>query len=199
MQYNGGGASLSITTMFPLQLLKDSTNKAEFWISASDMGMIFWNGTSSEIRVDTSYQYDGVYVQNVFDPQSVIAGDNPENILDSISTTRKVAHTTTLPFTLNFHLNQKINDWQYTIGGMVRHKANFLPYFYGKASYWANEKWMLSGQVNYGGYGKFGGGIEMNYHTQNYTVILGSTNMEGFIAPSYTAGQSVYVLLCYKL
>ena len=199
MNYNGAGASLDFVGKFDMYLLPDSTNPATFHFSVKDMGFINWHATSQETEIDTFYSYNGIYVENIFDPNSAISGDNPQDIFDSIVTKKNRAYTTVIPTTIHFYLEQYWNKWNFTIGGSHRINAYYYPYFYGKAGYLVRDKWMFSGQLNYGGYGKLGGGVEVKYLTPNYNLRLGSSNMEGFIAPTKYAGQSIYVLLSFRL
>jgi hypothetical protein len=199
MSYNGAGASIDLSGVFNLQLLNDTTNTAKFHISIQDFGVIQWHASSTEIKADTFYTYEGIYVQNVFDPNSITSGSNPKEIFDSISTVTHKSHTTFIPSTIRFYLEQRYNNCLFTIGGAQRLNAFYYPFFYGKAGYYFNPKWLLSGQINYGGYGLLGGGLEIQYITPKYNFKLGSTNLEGFIAPTKIAGQSIYFLLSYKI
>jgi hypothetical protein len=197
--YNGVGASLDFVGKFDMYLLPDSTNPATFHFSVKDMGFINWHATSQETEIDTFYSYNGLYVENIFDPNSNISGDNPQDIFDSIVTKKNNAYTTIIPTTIHFYLEQYWNKWNFTLGGSHRINAYYYPYFYGKVGYLVRDKWMFSGQLNYGGYGNLGGGAEVKYITPNYNIRLGSSNLEGFMAPTKYAGQSVYVLLSFRI
>ncbi|UTW67299.1 hypothetical protein KFE94_04065 [bacterium SCSIO 12643] len=197
--YNGAGTSIDMSGVFNLHLLSDSTHPAKFHVSIQDFGFIQWHATSSEISADTFYTYDGIHFQNIFDPNAINTGGNPIEIIDSISTTTLKSFTTFVPATIRFYLQQDFNQWTFAIGGMQRINAFYYPFFYGKAGYHFNSSWLLSGQLNYGGYGGLGGGLEIQYITPKYNFKLGSTNIEGFIAPTKIAGQSIYFLLSYKI
>ena len=199
MAYNGAGASIDLAGSFKLQLLNDSTNSAKFHISIQDFGFIQWHGSSSEIKADTFYTYEGIYVQNVFNPNSISSGSNPQEIFDSVSTVSNKPYTTFIPSTIRFYLEQRYRDWKFTIGGAQRLNAFYYPFFYGKARYHLNETWLIGGQINYGGYGLLGGGLEIQYISPKYNIKLGSSNVEGFIAPTKIAGQNIYVMLSYKI
>jgi hypothetical protein len=199
MSYNGVGTSIDLVGEFDVNLLKDSTNQARFQFSVTDIGFIQWHASSIETRVDTFYSYTGVSIPNVFDPDSPISGDNPGAIYDSVSTVKNTSYSTMIPSTIHFYLQQHWKEWLFTAGGAHRLNAYFHPYFFAKAGYEVYTNWILSGQINYGGYGKLGGGLEIEYNTSSYQFRLGSTNLEGFIAPSSLAGQSIYLLMSYKL
>jgi len=199
LKYNGAGISMDMSGIFNLQLLSDSTHPAKFHVSIQDFGFIQWHASSTEISADTFYTYDGVHFQNIFDPNAINTGGNQIEIIDSISTTERKSFTTFVPSTIKFYLRQDFNQWTFTIGGMQRINAFYYPFFYGKAGYHLNSSWLLSGQMNYGGYGGLGGGLEIQYITPKYNIKLGSTNIEGFIAPTKIAGQSIYFLLSYKI
>ena len=199
MSYNGAGASLDFTGKFKIALIADSTNKAVFHFSITDLGFIQWFAKSEETKVDTFYSYSGVHPTNIFDSESPTYYENPEEIWDSISTTSNLSYTSSTPVTLRFYLAQNWNDWIFTLG--VTHRVNgfYIPYVYAKAGFNLNRNWLISGQLNYGGYGNFGGGIGVNYSTRNYDIKLGSTNITGFLAPQELSGQSIYVLLKMKI
>lgn len=199
MSYNGAGASFDFTGKFKIALLHDTTNKATFHFSITDLGFIQWNGKSQETKVDTFYTYNGAHITNIFDPNSPTHNENPSKIWDSISTTTNLSYTSSTPVTLRFYLEQDWKKWIFTLG--VTHRLNgfYVPYVYGKAGYNLNKNWLISGQLNYGGYGNFGGGLAVNYIGRKYDIKLGSTNITGFIAPQTVAGQSIYVLLKMKI
>lgn len=199
MNYSGAGASLDFVGKFDMYLLPDSANPATFHFSVKDVGFIHWHATSIETEIDTFYSYNGLYVENIFDPNSTMSGDNPQDIFDSIVTKKNTAYTTVIPTTIHFYLEQAWRKWKFTLGGSHRINAYYYPYFYGKTGYLVRDKWMFSGQMNYGGYGKLGGGLEVKYITPKYNLRLGSSNIEGFIAPTKWAGQSIYVLLSFRI
>tara|TARA_R110002050_G_scaffold200591_1_gene335550 strand:+ start:101003 stop:102178 length:1176 start_codon:yes stop_codon:yes gene_type:complete len=199
MQYNGAGASIDFVGKFKVNLLRDSTNQANFHFSVKDIGFINWHATSRQTVVDTFYSYTGVQIENVFDPNSKITGDNPGAILDSVAVKSTTAYQTAIPITIHFYLTQNWRKWVFTIGGAHRLNAFYYPYFYGKGGYKFTNHWTAFGQINYGGYGKLGTGVEFTYEAKQYNFKLGSSNVEGFISPNTASGQSIYVLLSYKL
>ncbi len=199
LAYNGAGASVDVFTEFPIHFSSDSSNPAKFMASISDLGMINWNASADEIRIDTTFVYQGVEVENVFDPNSNLINSNPSDYLDSLSTKTKVGYTTVLPFTVYLQLNQALGKSTFTGGFSLRQNAYYAPFFYGKYGYSLNSKLDLIAQLNYGGYGNFGGGLEVKYDSKNVNLRLGATNVEGFINPSKWAGESIYVLVGFKI
>ena len=199
MAYNGAGASIDFVTKFKMNLLKDSSNLATFHFSVTDLGFISWNGTSTETKADTFYTYNGVTVDKIFNPSASTSGNQPNEIWDSVSTQRKTSYITIIPSTIHFYLEQEFKKWNFKLGGAHRLNAFYYPFFYGKAGRFLTDKILLSGQLNYGGYGNFGGGLEIKYITPTFDIKLGSTNLEGFITPTKLAGQSVYLQMRFKL
>ncbi|MFT4752523.1 MAG: hypothetical protein ACI9GM_000983 [Salibacteraceae bacterium] len=198
LSYNGAGASIDIQGRFNIQLVSDSSNPGIFHFSVTDFGFINWHASSTHTKVDTFYSYTGAYIENVFDQNSQAGGD-PTAIWDSLSAQQNASFTLFTPTTLHFYLVQTYKKLEYTIGGAHRSKAYFHPYFYGKAGYQITPKLQLSGQLNYGGYGYFGGGFEIVHESNRHQLKLGSTNLEGFIAPKKWGGQSIYLQLTVKL
>lgn len=198
MAYNGAGASLDIQGRFSVQLLSDSSNPGKFHFSITDFGFINWHGSSTHTKVDTFYSYQGVYIDNVFDPNSSTSGQ-PDNIWDSVSSQNRESFILYTPATIHFYLLQTLNQMEFTIGGAHRTLAYFYPYFYGRFGYHLNSTFMVTGQLNYGGYGNFGGGAEVVVTQKNYLVKLGSTNLEGFINPKKWGGQSLYIQASIRL
>ncbi|MGB1004598.1 MAG: hypothetical protein ACPGVC_10220 [Salibacteraceae bacterium] len=196
--YNGAGASIDIQGRFKVQLLPDSSNAGSFNFSISDLGFINWHGNSTHTKVDTFYSYQGTYIENIFDPNSESSGD-PSNIWDSVSVKTNKSFTLQTPATIHFYLIQEYNNMIFTVGGAHRISAYYYPYFYGKFGYQLNSAFTVSGQINAGGYGNFGGGAEIAYSKTNFLLTLGSTNLEGFIAPTKWGGQSVYFQVAFKL
>lgn len=196
--YNGAGASIDIQGRFDVQLLRDSSNTGSFNFSITDLGFINWHGTSTHTKVDTFYSYTGVYIENIFDPNSSVSND-PTQIWDSISQVSKKSYTLYTPATLHFYLYQKLKKTEITIGGAHRTRAYFYPYFYGRVGYFISSVLTITAQLNAGGYGSFGGGLELKYNSKNLYLVVGSTNIEGFLDPSRWAGQSIYLQAAFKL
>lgn len=196
--YNGAGFSIDMEGRFAIQLLSDSSNPGTFHFSVSDLGLLQWHGASVHTEVDTFYSYSGIEIENIFDPDSPTSG-NPDNIWDSISTQSKQPYILRLPNTLHFYLEQQIHKFSLTIGGAQRTRAFYFPYFYGKCGYQLSKSITLTGQLNYGGYGELGGGLEILHESKSHSIKLGSTNIEGFLAPTKWAGQSIYLQFAAKL
>ncbi len=197
-EYNGAGFSIDLEGRFAVQLVSDSSNPGTFHFSVSDLGFIQWHGTSLQTEVDTFYSFTGINIENIFDPNSPTTG-SPQNLWDSISVQSKQAYILNIPNTIHFYLEQNIQKFRLTMGGAHRNKAYYYPYFYGKCGYLVAKNLTLTGQLNYGGYGKFGGGIEILHESESHSLKLGSTNIEGFLAPDQWAGQSIYFQIAAKL
>ena len=196
--YNGAGASVDLQGRFDVRLLMDTTNSAKFHFSVTDLGFITWNGTSRFTEVDTFYTYRGSYIENIFDPNSVNSGD-PTNIWDSIATVTRQSYTIQTPTTIHFYLEQDYKKFNFILGGAHRTKAYYYPYFYTKVGYWLMNNFKLSGQLNYGGYGSFGAGMEFSHESPTHIFKIGSTNLEGFLAPQKWGGQSIYFQMGLKI
>jgi hypothetical protein len=198
LDYRGAGASVDIQGRFTIQLLPDSSNPGIFHFSITDFGFINWHATSTLTKVDTFYSYRGTYIDNVFDQNANLSGD-PGSLWDSLSTTNNESFTLYTPATIHFYLKQTVQKMELTLGGAHRTLAFFHPYFYGRFGYQLTPLLMLTGQINYGGYGNLGGGIELIYEKPNYLIKLGSTNVEGFISPTKWGGQNIYFQTAIKL
>lgn len=199
MDYNGSGFSLALAASFPIHLIKDSNQVGRFEFTLSDVGYIFWNGTMEEYFLDTTYAYTGQKINNLFDPSAPTDGLAPDELIDSLFTKSNTAPTTTLPFTASGRLVQPWNKWTFAIGGVIRYQAFFREFFYAEASYKIGNHWAASGVFNYGAYGNFGGGASLQYFSNAMDITVGSTNLEGFIAPTKAAGQNIYVALKWKI
>jgi len=195
--YNGAGVSIDIDATFPINLSHRILKDAQFTIGIYDLGFINWHGSSIRYDLKSDFEFDGVRVDNIFDAQS-----NEEDLgdyLDSLLNKETRSYTSIVPFTIQFELKQEFENSETAFGIMYRHNAFYRPFLYGKYGHNIGEYWKIIAQLNYGGYGKFGGGLEINHQGKNIDVSVGATNVEGFLNPDKWAGQSLYVLLGFKL
>lgn len=195
--FNGAGASMDVSIDFPMSLSHRILKDARFKVSVYDLGFINWHSSSHKSELKGPFEFDGVTVDNIFDNQS-----NEEDLgeyLDSLINKDTVSYTSFIPASLNLELKQEFESSQISLGFLYRHNAFFKPFLYAKYGHDLGTNFNLSAQLNFGGYGKFGGGLELKYTGSHIDLKLGSTNIEGFLNPDKWAGQSIYILLAYKL
>lgn len=197
--YNGYGASIDLWTEFPIKIFGENKKPATFSFGLTDVGFIQWNGNSQKTKASSYYEYEGVLLPNLFNLEGDETNLNPGDYLDSVTVVTRGEYTSNLPFTINVSFLQEWGKSTAQVGFTHRNNANYYPFFYGKYGYSLSQTWQLFGQINYGGYGKLGGGLELAYHGEHHVFRIGSTNLEGFINPDKWAGQSIYLQLGFIL
>ena len=189
---NGAGVSMDLYFQAPLRT-KIGETKIE--VSVSDIGMIRFNENSLYRSQDSVFRYDGLRINSIFDIQdSTFMKTSQDSILNHILPPRKRSVSATLPSTLNLSIQTKLNEHFYLTGG-IHHifNANYKFLAYVKGNIYFNKLVMFSATIGYGGYGGFNSGIGIGVNTKKgYSFYTGSSNIEGFISPSKTAGRAAY-------
>lgn len=193
--FNGIGASVDIYFEAPF---KTKYGDSKLRVSVADIGAIRFNDQTLYLNQDSLFHYTGFQVNSIYDLQdSTFASTSQDNIINAIAPFKKQSLSITLPSTLNLTYETQFSKrFQLTEGIRYVFNGNYHLLMYIKANYSVKPNLMVSGTFGYGGYGKFNYGVGVFANLGNgFIVYAGSNNLEGFIAPKKTCGQSAYISL----
>lgn len=195
---NGNGASIDL--FYEHKFCFEHNEKA--WdvtarLDISDVGFISWNDRSTHYDIDSSYNYIGTEVEDLFDlGDSILNFVTPDSIYDALTTrTKKKSHTTYLPPTVHSSLTFGNGIWNYTFGTIFKINANYYPYGYFRPIRNINRYIRAGGSIGYGGYGTFSYGLEAYFNYKKFQLGIGSKHLEGVTLPNRSGGNQLFVTL----
>lgn len=189
--FNGIGASADL-------LFEFFTKKGDkIHIGVEDIGFINWNNKTIRNETDSTFDYDGVLVNNIFDlNDSLLTNISVDTIIDRVSSTNeKRKHTFSLPTAINLNYTKYFNQ-KLKINAGVYYKilSNYFPLIYTNTYYYFNPSIALKAHISYGGYGKLNTGLALAASIKNSaTLFLGSNNIEALISPNSSYTNSGYL------
>jgi hypothetical protein len=189
---NGFGASMDIYFEAPFQT---HIGPSKLIVSVADIGLIRFNDQSLYRKQDSLFHYTGFQVKSIFDLQdSTFLQTSQDSIQNKILPSKKRSVTTTLPSTLNFSFESKINEHFHLAEGVhYIFNANYKLLAYIKGSIYFNKNVMMAATVGYGGYTGFNCGMGLGANLgAGFSVYAGSNNIEGYLLPEKTAGRAAY-------
>ena len=187
--FNGFGVSTDLFTDFVLK------NGDKIHLAINDLGFIYFNKSSLQYNADSSFYYDGIEVDNVFNlNDSVLSDISQDSIVNNISNVEKGDYSIALPTALNLNYTKYFNQkWKLNVGLYHKILSNYFPLIYTNTYYYFNPTFALKAHVSYGGYGKFNGGLAVAKTIKNFDVIIGTNNLTAFFLPSSTYANSGFV------
>jgi hypothetical protein len=168
--------------------------------SVNDFGFMNWNNNTSLVSVDTSFHFEGVEVNDLFDfSDSVFTSSS---LTDSAQAMQFLNHRSrqnysqVLPVhaTVDFvyHLSEEkifftLHDEMMT-GKAFRNLAAI-------GMGWKGKNAVVSAELSYGGYGNLNAGLTASFLVlKNYSLTIGSHAVNGYIAPAVSTAQGVFVM-----
>jgi hypothetical protein len=189
--FNGYGVSSDLFTEIFLK------NGDKIYLGLEDLGFIYWNNNSLDIRTDSSFHYEGIWIDNIFDlNDSLLSNISKDSIINSISTTnQKGNYSIALPTAVNITYSKIVNDKsKINFGVYHRILSNYMPLFYTNYYYYFNKKIVTKAHLSYGGYGKLNVGLAFAKSFNKYfDIFIGTNNVEAFIAPSSSYSSSGFI------
>ena len=157
---NGLGVSMDIYFQAPF---KTKLGETKVEASISDIGMIRFNENSLFRKQDSTFRYDGIRINSIFDIQdSTFLKTSQDSILNHILPPSKGSVTATLPSTFNLSMKTKFSEHFYLTEGIhYIFNANYRFLAYVKGDIHFNKRFMISATVGYGGYAGFNSGLGM--------------------------------------
>ncbi len=196
---NGNGASAEFFAETPY---RSKLGKSKFFLCVNNLGFIRWNKNSLNYTADSTFNYSGIKVNNLFElKDSTIQAIKADSIFNNSTEFSRHYVSTNLP--TSFFITHKIEftPWfAFTNGFRHVFNANYKPYIFIENEFRFNSKVLLSLHVGYGGYGKLNAGIYGIFKIADKMQLrLGSNSIQGFISPKNTLGQGAYFSLSYKI
>ena len=205
---NGWGFSTDLFYEIPYDLLgtePDSANSSGWTgylrMEINDLGFINWNNNTMNYLSDTSYHFEGIYFDNVLELNDSVLSRMTDSVADTyLPSVRNGSFTSLLPTWLHFSMYQEnAAGYSLSMGAYMRLLANYSPGVCMKVGRTFNEKYKLSGLVEFGGYGKINLGWDLTADWNGFKMALGTRNMLAWIIPEYTRGNSLYISLTKEL
>lgn len=191
--FNGMGAAIDIYFEAPF---KTRFGNSKLRVSVADIGAIKFNNQSLFLNQDSTFHYSGFHVNSIYDLQDSTFADNTQDSLTArIAPFKKQSFSVTLPSVLNLTYETRFHEhFEMTEGIRYVFNGNYHLLFYLKGNFIINSKFEVSATVGYGGYGKLNCGLGAFANLgKGFIVYVGSNNLEGFVAPKKTCGQSAYI------
>ncbi len=192
--FNGWGLSTDIFVEY-----YDTTSEVRIRLDVKDLGFIMWNNHSIQNNIDTSFNFTGFNVANLLYPS-----DSLSNLsLDSSFVKTYNAHqtkktyNTILPASVNLSYRMFISDnHQYPLDAGINYRfaANYNFMVYAGISDFINKKTIIGGTFTYGGYSKYGLGINFGKDFGKGCILAIQTqNIESLLFPNGATGEGAMI------
>lgn len=165
-----------------------------------DLGFITWNDQALDQQWDTTYNFQGVHIDDFEQLRDSLYFDEVVDSVDqAIAPTSKTgAFSTVLPARFNLRYSRVLSDrFFFTTGVAHRLLANFTPYFFFEGNI-TFDAWGIKSAFGYGGYGgvNFALGAYANIKDK-FDIEVRTDHVEGIVAPDVTGGKSLSAALRY--
>ena len=190
MALKGYGISTDLFTQFFLK------NGDKVHLAANDLGFIVFNNKSIDESADSTFFFEGVEVDNIFDlNDSLLAEISKDSIINDITNHKKESYSIALPTSFNINYTKYISQkWKMDIGFYYKVLSNYFPLIYTNTYYYFNPSLAFKLHVSYGGYGKLNTGIAIAKSVKNQVnIFVGTNNLGAFIAPGASYANSGFV------
>ena len=205
---NGNGIAFDIGLNFNFQ------NK-NIDLSITDLGFIMWNTSSNTFFTDSSFNFQGIEIDNIFDFNDSILEAN--NLIDDIPQSKNNSFKSYIPAILHLSVSgQTQNNYlkTYTIVVFARWQpysdvnlleiengiieSNYTPLYYIQSVF--KTKYLnIFPKISYGGYTQ-----DINFHLaasygKTHQITLGSNHIEQFLKKENYNALSLYLILSTKI
>lgn len=193
--FNGYGASIDFYFHYPL------SNSVALNLLFSDLGFINWNNKTSVITVDTSYHFEGVEADDLFDFSDTVFSSS--SLTDSsqasgfLTRHTKQSYSVVLPVKASLELSYAFDDRiSFSLTDEIM-SGDFFRNSVAIGMGWkASSKTIFSARAAYGGYGNFSAGIFASFLVKKqFMLTAGSHALTGLLFPAYFTSQSAFVSL----
>ena len=193
---NGIGAAISGRWHMPITIAGKNSSIA---VSVDDLGVMQWNVNAVRIERDTSFVFDGLEVENIFDLDDVLIGE--EQLIDTFGLNyMRESFATLTPFRVAASLEFPINDqWQSRLTVDHRHLPGYIPQAVLSASRRFSDRALIGISAAYGGFGVLRFGLAARIRFGEFALLeLGSMHVPGFFLGN-TRGAGAHVSLSIGL
>ena len=196
--YTGIGASADI--FFETPYKSKIGMGSVLTVNANNIGFLHWFDNSVQYNSDSTFRFDGYKVDNLLDLQdTTLAAINRDSIIKNTTNARKESFNVNIPTNLLI-INKIRFTNKFVLGTGFRYlfNSNFKPYFFADAEYQLTSKITGVLHVAYGGYSKLNVGLAFSYNSPAWFFKIGSNSLQGYISPSNTYGQGVFISIAKK-
>ncbi len=168
-------------------------------LEVSDLGFIRWNKESTTLKLDTSFHFEGIAVNNIFnfaDPAYSNVPSDSAYIARFLNHVKQDSYNSFLPALIELSYDKKINKYTFLSGIKYRLNANYIPYLFMGCAYNFNPLFYVSANIGYGGYTKLSIGLELaKRFAYGFTLLTGSQFIYGYLSPAQGTAQGAYISL----
>jgi hypothetical protein len=151
-------------------------------LSVEDLGFVAWNKNSIRLERDTGFIYEGLQVENIFDLDNVITGE--EQLLDTLGLRfRHGPYSTLLPFRAMLGMDLQLSDrWHSRLSVEHRYLPGYIPQVMLSASRRLGNRALLGASAAYGGFGVLRFGLAARVRFGEHVLVeAGSSHVPGLI------------------
>jgi len=130
-EFNGAGVAIDASFTGSLKSIGSGDVKYNFQLR--DMGIVSWNNNTLVAEKDSTYEFEGIEIENIFDIDNLVLGEDA--VLDTLGIRfSKKARTRLLPFTVRIECYDRISG-KTSLHGFVHytHLKGYRPLFGAKA------------------------------------------------------------------
>ena len=191
--FNGMGAGLNLIYN---RHLKDNSNLV---FSASNVGAMYWNSATVRTNVDTSVQFDGLKVDNIFSIQdSLFTNVSGKNVFNDYTHNSSASRLTLLPMTFRADY-YKYFEKGFQFLGSIQYKnwGSYIPRATATLGFRLPAYWYLHVGAGYGGYGQAHLSLGLSGMVGKTYLMFGSSDCLGFIALNKFSNEGLYLKAFY--
>jgi hypothetical protein len=193
---NGMGASVDL---YYQRSFKTGKRKSSLQFELMDVGFIRWNKKSIHYSSDTSYHYEGMYINDIFNSNTSAAPVNLEATINKHAAKSNQSYTTYLPAiaTIRYHLVYTDRIMGET-GIQYRFNSSAIPFCFLKLQYLIGSKKIigLAYSAGYGDYGNFCSGLDVKINCkEKYVFRFSSHYLFSSLASKAPSGMGAGVQL----
>jgi hypothetical protein len=168
MAFSGAGIGIDFETL---------VYKKMFRLKVTNLGVAFWKRNTSFSHTQETKEFDGVEISNVFSTSQEEFLENANALLPEMT---DQGFVTLLPTIIELHKKTNPELQSQPIYG-IRYKffSNYLPQLYGGIQHQLSSKFVVRGDVTWGGYSGLRLGVGAFYHTKRIQAGIQSTNLSG--------------------
>lgn len=193
----GNGFSFDVNYQKKYRLKrKDKIYPCTFNFNMSDIGFIKWKHNSKTALVDTSINWQGVYITNLTlkDTNTTYSGDS---LKSTFLPYKLSSYSSALPSIIKFE-NEFICTDKITLTLFLQHRifAVYKPLFGIITTQKLSKIFSVSYGLTFGGYNKASllGGLVVKL-CKNFDLSISSNHLEGYILPARTGAQGLFINL----
>ena len=173
------------------------------YVSFSQLGFIIWNNRSYSYQHDTTFIFEGIVIDNVFNVPDTWDSGLTNDTLDHWFNRhgKPHRHYTSLPLTFHLAFSRHISDYPLLLRGEVlyRHQTLMKPYFVVSLDWKPVPRLIISRSYAYGGYNSFTTGLTLKANLfSGWWLTLGSNGIYPAVSPNAKLNLHLFGGLQYR-